>query len=264
MTQQGSVLSEEELAVVNNRLKEIVRESGWSRTIAIGDLLVERVFQGMKDALGAPGDACKHPSIRKLAQRPDCPLRKTALAQAVGVYSLIQKEPALRELAGITPAHVAVVVSYPTDKRREMLLRAEAERWSVRTLSRATKEVAMSHVESRAGRRASSRQALVQYRASLKAAESGLRLLWRHEEMDREVAGEILTMIRSLAAVLNDSGELVTRMQRTRAPKLEATTASNTEPPRLVGARVLAKASASRPAARLPGAVNGAAAATAT
>lgn len=264
MTQQGSMLSEEELAVVTSRLKEIVRESGWSRTIAIGDLLVERVFQGMKDALGSPGDACKHPSIRKLAQQPDCPLRKTALAQAVGVYSLIQKEPSLRELAGITPAHVAVVVSFPSDKRREILMRAEAEKWSVRTLSRATKEVAMTAVESKAGRRASSRRALVLYRTSLKAAEAGLRLLWRHEEMEREVAGEILTAIRSLAAVLNDSGDLVTRMQRKRSSQLEATPVTPIEPPRLVGGRALAKTSAPRPVARPSLEANGAPIANAT
>jgi hypothetical protein len=263
MTQQGSALSEEELSIVNNRLKEIVRESGWSRTIAIGDLLVERVFQGMKDALGAPGDASKHPSIRKLAQRPDCPLRKTALAQAMGVYSVILKDPALRELAGITPAHVAVVVSFPSEKRREVLIRAEAEKWSVRMLSRATKEGATTAIESRPGRRGSSRQALVLYRTSLKAAEAGLRLLWRHEDMDREIAGDILTAIRSLAGVLNDSGELVTRMQRKRASSLDAAIVDSAEPPRLTG-RVLAKTRAPRPAARLGMDVSGRASASTT
>jgi hypothetical protein len=247
MTHQGSVLSEEELLVVNNRLKEIVRDSGWSRTVAIGDLLVERLFHGMKDAVEAAGDAGKHPSIRKLAQRPDCPLRKTALAQAMGVYSVIQKEPALRELAGITPAHVAVVVSFPSEKRREILLRAEAEKWSVRMLSRATKEGTVTAIESRPGRRASSRQALILYKTSLKAAEAGLRVLWRQDEMDREVVGDILTTIRALAAVLNDSGELVTRMQRKRASSLEATTVDIVETPRLTG-RVLAKPHAPRPA----------------
>jgi len=216
MTQGRSVLSEEELAVVNSRLNEIVRESGWARTVAIGDLLVERVFNGVANAVEAPREACKHPSIRKLAQRPDCPLRKTALAQAIGVYSVIQKEPNLRQLAGITPAHVALLVSYPSEKRREILARAEAENWSVRTLSRNTKEIASASTPTvKTGRRASSRQALTFFEASLKAAESGLRLLWRHEEMDRDAATEILKTVRSLATILTDSGELVSRMRRT-------------------------------------------------
>jgi len=221
MALERSVLSEEELTILNGRLSEIVRESGWTRTIAIGDLLVERVFCGAPDALGAPREACKHPSIRKLAQREDCPLRKTALAQAIGVYSVIQKEPELREL-GVTPAHVALVVSFPSDKRREILARAASEKWSVRTLSRATKEGTDETPALKPGRRSSSRRALAFYRASLKTAESGLRLLWRHDEMDREVASELLTEIRALALVLNDSGELVSRMQRKAEARLSA------------------------------------------
>jgi hypothetical protein len=234
-------------------LNEIVRESGWARTIAIGDLLVERVFHGFKDALSAPRDACEHPSIRKLAQRPDCPLRKTALAQAIGVYSVVEKEPGLRQLAGITPAHVALVVSFPSDQRREMLARVEAEKWSVRMLARATKEMTSTHAV-KTTRRASSRQALAFYQASLKAAEAGLRLLWRHEEMERTVSVEMLAAIRSLAAVINDSGDLVSRMRKGEgqfgvAPSLGA----KGDVAGFVNAKVLAKASTSRSTApRLP------------
>jgi hypothetical protein len=217
MSAERSALSEEELAALSGRLHEIVRESGWSRTIAIGDLLVARVFCGLTDSLGAPSEVCRHPSIRKLAQRDDCPLRKTALAQAIGVYSVIKKEPDLREL-GVTPAHVALVVSFPSEQRREILERAASENWSVRTLSRAMKEVPTAL---KPGRRSSSRRALAFFRASLKTAESGLRLLWRHDEMDPEVAGELLTEIRALAVVLNDSGELVSRMQRKSARATE-------------------------------------------
>lgn len=226
MAAERTALSEEELAALNGRLNEIVRESGWTRTIAIGDLLVARVFRGLTDAFGAPREVCKHPSIRKLAQRDDCPLRKTALAQAIGVYSVVQKEPDLREI-GVTPAHVALVVSFPSEKRREILARAASEKWSVRTLSRAIKEVPTAATALKPGRRSSSRRALAFYRASLKTAESGLRLLWRHDEMDPEVAGELLTEIRALALVLNDSGELVSRMQRKSARAAE-------ESPRLV------------------------------
>ncbi|HEY8944738.1 MAG TPA: hypothetical protein VIM73_10770 [Polyangiaceae bacterium] len=213
MSAERSALSEEELAALNGRLHEIVRESGWSRTIAIGDLLVARVFRGLTDAFGAPREVCKHPSIRKLAQRDDCPLRKSALAQAIGVYSVIQKEPDLREL-GVTPAHVALVVSFPSEQRRAILERAASQNWSVRTLSRAMKEVPTAAAALKPGRRSSSRRALAFYRASLKSAESGLRLLWRHDEMDPEVASELMKEIQALVLVLTDSGELVSRMQR--------------------------------------------------
>jgi hypothetical protein len=221
MVAERTVLSEEELAALNGRLNEIVRESGWSRTIAIGDLLVARVFGEETDAFGAPREVCKHPSIRKLAQRDDCPLRKTALAQAIGVYFVVKKEPDLREI-GLTPAHVALVVSFPSEQRHEILARAASEKWSVRTLSRAMKEVPTAATALKPRRRSSSRRALASYRASLQTAESGLRLLWRHDEMDPEVAEELLTVIRSLALVLNDSDELVSRMQRKSARSTEA------------------------------------------
>jgi hypothetical protein len=233
-------------------LNEIVRESGWARIIAIGDLLVERV-SGLKDALGAPRDACKHPSIRKLAQRPDCPLRKTALAEAIGVYSVVHKEPGLRELAGITPAHIALVVAFPSEQRREMLARAEAEKWSVRMLSRATKEKT-STLAIETTPRASSRQALTFYRASLKAAEAGVRLLWRHEEMERAVSAEILAAIRSLAAVINESGDLVSRMRKGEAQFVDAPSLGpKSDLAGFVNTTALAKASTSRSSTpRLP------------
>ena len=236
MAEERTALSEKELAAVSSQLGEIVRESGWARTVAIGDLLVERLFRGAPDAIGAPIEACKHPSIRKLAQRPDCPLRKTALAQAIGVYAVIRKEPALRELAGITPAHVALVVSLPSETRREMLTRAEAEKWSVRTLSKVTREFGTSVRTVRTGRRASSQQTLAFYKSSLQAAESGLRLLWRHEEMDPEVSAELSTTLQSLATVLNDSAELVVRMRRNGEPRLED---ADAQPPSSQNPRLL-------------------------
>jgi hypothetical protein len=204
--------TEDDLASVNVRLCEIVRENGWTRTNAIGELIVDRMFGGTVDALGEPGRASKHPSIRQLASRPDCPLKKTALAQAIAVYAVVQKEPRLRQLAGITPAHVAVVMSLPGEERYERLVQAEREKWSVRVLSRTVERpTSEDDAESRP---APARQALTHYRNGLKSAQQGLRVLKQQAELDPAFGKELSSVIRALTQVLSETGDVVRAVKR--------------------------------------------------
>lgn len=212
MDSYSKELSEDDLASVNAFLSEIVRESGWTRTTAIGELIVSRMFCGAVDALGEPGRVPKHHSIRKLASRADCPLKKSALAQAIAVYAAVQKEPRLRRLAGITPAHVGVVLALPSEERHELLKRAESEKWSVRVLAKMVSRPASSDADE--ARSATLRHALIHYRNSLKSAQVALRILKQQEQLDPSSSKEVGSLIRGLTLAVSEAADVVRAANR--------------------------------------------------
>jgi hypothetical protein len=73
-------------------------------------------------------------SIRRLAERPECPFCKSALSEAVAVYIASLELPCVRTSGHIGPSHVAAVLGVPADQRNGLLERAEKERLSVRRL----------------------------------------------------------------------------------------------------------------------------------
>jgi hypothetical protein len=114
-------------------LKEIDRRTGIERTLAIGELILNQFFGG-DPAAWRDRRRNKNNSIRRLAEREDCPLCKSALNEAVGVYVAVVGLPSVRTSGHITASHVASVLSLPMPERQQMLERAEQERWSVREL----------------------------------------------------------------------------------------------------------------------------------
>src|SRR4051812_9325298 len=66
-------------------LQEIERRTGIERTIAIGELILNLFFRG-NPADWRDRRRNKNNSVRRLADRVDCPFSKSALHEAVGVY----------------------------------------------------------------------------------------------------------------------------------------------------------------------------------
>jgi hypothetical protein len=124
---------EAKLIAVSQELARIDRESGWNRTFAIGKLILETFFGGEP--------ACWHSrrwegrqSVRRLAARPECPLKKSALAEAVSVYLIALENPVLTRSPTITPSHVACVLKLEEAGRRKLLREAEEKEMHVRDL----------------------------------------------------------------------------------------------------------------------------------
>src|SRR5215207_1161276 len=66
-------------------LREIDRRTGIERTLAIGELVLNRFFGG-DPTTWRDRRRNKNNSIRRLAERDDCPFCRSALNEAVGVY----------------------------------------------------------------------------------------------------------------------------------------------------------------------------------
>ena len=72
--------SDAELEQVAIELRGIVHSSQWERILAVGKLILSRFFHNDEQAW-RERRRNKDRSIRKLAERPDCPFAKSALAR---------------------------------------------------------------------------------------------------------------------------------------------------------------------------------------
>jgi|GEM_PF-6014180 len=125
--------SDEQLVDVAGRIREIMRHNGLARTLAIGHLMLER-FYGGDEKLWRCRRAKKSNSIRRLAARPDCPVGKSTLNEAVGVYVAARQLPFVACAQHIGAGHVAAVLRLDHAGREYWLQRAEREKLSVREL----------------------------------------------------------------------------------------------------------------------------------
>ena len=127
------VTDEALLSEVADKLKSIERTTALARTLAIGEVILNRFFGGDPN-VWRERRRNKNNSIRRLAERPDCPYGKSALNEAVGVFVSVRHLPCVFSLEHISASHVGAVLRLPHTERERMLRRADEERWSVRQL----------------------------------------------------------------------------------------------------------------------------------
>lgn len=118
---------------VVTELKEIDRRTGIDRTLSIGGLILNQFFGG-NPAIWRDRRRNKNNSIRRLADREDCPFCRSALNEAVGVYVAVLGLPCVRTFGHISASHVASVLRLPATERQSILQEAERGHWSVREL----------------------------------------------------------------------------------------------------------------------------------
>jgi hypothetical protein len=118
---------------VVQQLLEIERSSGLERTLAIGRVILTQFF-GDDPTIWQDRRRNKNNSIRRLADRADCPLSKSALNDAVAVYVASRQLKCVRATGHITASHISVVLSLPPPEREQMLEKAEQRSWSVKQL----------------------------------------------------------------------------------------------------------------------------------
>jgi len=114
-------------------LRKIERQTGIERTLAIGELVLTQFFGGNPE-IWRDRRRNKNNSIRRLAERKDCPFRRSALNEAVGVYVAVVGLPCVRTFGHVSASHVASVLRLPSHERECMLRNAEDGQWSVREL----------------------------------------------------------------------------------------------------------------------------------
>jgi hypothetical protein len=195
-SQSAAELTDGQLEKIAAELREIAHGTSWSRTLATGELVLKHFFAGNVDEWRTHRRQ-KESSIRRLAQRPDCPLAKSALSEAVAVYVARRDLP--KFVDELTPSHVAIALRLPVAQRLAILEKAAAGAWSVRE-TRAEALLLKRRAGERRGRPrfSQARAALSHFKNSLDALESGIELLGVASASD----GETLTLVERVLAGL--------------------------------------------------------------
>jgi len=155
---------------VVQELQEIQRGTGLERTLAVGKAVLSGFFGG-NPQLWRDRRRNKNNSIRRLAERPDCPFCKSALNEAVGVYVAVVALPCVRTSGHITASHIAAPLVLSDQERSDVLERAERERWSVREIKQQVVALRRTNGERRGRPTASDQERVL---TSLKSVSSSL------------------------------------------------------------------------------------------
>ena len=211
--QAAGELTDGQLEKIASELREIAHGSSWSRTLATGELVLKHFFAGNVDEWRTHRRQ-KEASIRRLAQRPECPLGKSALSEAVTIY--VARKDLPKCVDELTPSHVAIALRLPVSQRLAILEKAAGGAWSVRE----TRNEALL-LKRRAGERrgrprfSQARAALSQLKASLSALESCIELLGVAREADADTVG---LLERALAAIEHKFGDARARVAALAGP----------------------------------------------
>lgn len=138
-----------ELDGIVRELRDVRRHSGIESALAVGALILQHFFEN-SEAVWRMRRRNKQHSIRRLAERPDCPLSKSALNNAVAVYVLCRELPSVQTFGHIGVSHLIAVLGLPSEEQLSWIERAEAERWSVRELIQRMRSARGNQRESRA------------------------------------------------------------------------------------------------------------------
>ena len=204
-------------------LKELERRTGIERTLAIGELILGRFF-GADTAAWRERRRNKNNSIRRLASRSDCPLSKSALHEAVGVYVAVLDMPSVRTSGHISASHVATVLRLPASTRVRLLQHAECERWSVRDLRKNVVALRRSEGERR-GRpaRDAQRRGVAALRSCLRHAGDVVVRLGDTSPLNAELKLELRGLAREasrLSSRLVELGETTPELVRAGSPSV--------------------------------------------
>jgi len=121
--------SQDDLA---RELNEICRSATFDLVFRIGQLVIQRVFNADQSAWERGGP--RRRSYRALAARPDLALSASALCRAVSIYVLVERLGGRSQLQHLGASHLQEVLPLAFDSQRELLTRANQERWSVSRL----------------------------------------------------------------------------------------------------------------------------------
>lgn len=195
----GFIADQNELDTVVDQIREIERRNSLERTIAIGKLVLHSFFGGSMDAW-RERRRNKNNSVRRLAQHPLCPISRSGLNQAIGIFLAVEALNLDQTFGHIGSSHIAAVLHLSSEDQKRWLERAHEEGWSVREL----KEHVTSDRRATGERRGRPRNG--ERAKAVRALRNVVRLL--EEAVDAVEKADLHT---------GDRGELTTLLQRLAA-----------------------------------------------
>jgi hypothetical protein len=117
---------------VVGEIRRLTAISTLQLSVAIGELLLHRFFDGDIARLRARGD--KDTSLRRLAEHPDLPFSASTLSRHVSVFEVVQRIGGLDAVKNLTHHHIRYVLDVPERQQVRLLTQAEKHGWSATVL----------------------------------------------------------------------------------------------------------------------------------
>ncbi len=195
----GFIADQHELDAVVEELREIERKNSLDRTVAIGRLVLHRFFDGSLEAWRERRKN-KNNSVRRLAQHPLCPLSRSGLSQAIGIFLAVESLNLDQTFGHIGPSHIAAVLHLSPEVQKHWLERARDERLSVRELKENVTNDRRATGERRGRPRSGERaKAVTALRKVVRLLEQAIDAV-ETADLDRRDRGELQTLVQRLVA----------------------------------------------------------------
>lgn len=149
---EGLMLTAEQLDNVVSQINGICRTSGLEFAMRVGAVIIHHFYEGDTEAWRHRGP--KVTSFRRLAAHPDLALSAGALYRCVAIFEICNRLRAASRWRRLGATHLRAVIGVPDDQQGRLLDKANDERWSVRTLEAHAQGLRAGR--SRGGRRAQS------------------------------------------------------------------------------------------------------------
>ena len=182
-----------------NECRNSIRDCQAVRYADVPQPLVHRFFGGSIDAWRERRKN-KNNSVRRLAQHPLCPLSRSGLNQAIGIFLAIESLAFDQTFGHIGPSHIAGVLHLSADAQKQWLERARDERWSVRELKEHVTSDRRAAGERRGRPRNGERaKAVTALRKAVRLLEVAIDAVEK-ADLRRRDRGELETLVQRLAA----------------------------------------------------------------
>ncbi len=208
---------------ISGRLREIERSSGIDKTLSVGELILTEFFNG-DPIQWRDRSRNKNNSIRRLAERVDCPFGRSALNDAVAIYVATLAMPDVRTFGHICSSHISSVLLLAAPERAEMLQRAETEHWSVRELKAAVTKARREGGERR-GR--PTQEASARALSSLRSTTTRLRSFVSELRHEAQRSLAFCREALALSADLTALGAQLRALAKTSSPEDELGSTAN-------------------------------------
>jgi hypothetical protein len=199
--------SDAELDEVVNSLEELRNERTLDMALAVGELLVNRVYGGV-DELSQFGS--RHTVYRRFLRRPGLTLSPTTLWRSMRVYELCHRMPWLKTAPRIKLSHIYAVLGVQHSAQSTLLARAHQEGWTTEQL--AERAAHQKPTEGRRGRPSSSPCSRLVQRIS-----SAAKMMHRVSETMTEVSEAESVHLEQAVSELR---EIIAAMERLRTPSV--------------------------------------------
>ena len=146
----ADALSEEDIGEVARLIRRMRDVAGLQFAVAVGQLVVDRFFEGDLDLFRARG--AKSVSLRRLTVHPELPFSASTLSRTVAIFEVVERVGGLEAVRSLTHSHLRYVLGLPETVQLALIREADDEAWPVARMADEARKARDVHPGAATGR----------------------------------------------------------------------------------------------------------------